>query len=67
MRVFTCTDHDGYWPVGVASLVVASTEDDARLMLQAELDNKNLGKGSFTLQEVDLLIPKATILLDGDY
>lgn len=68
LRVFTCTDHAGRW-VGVASVVVAPDEPEARKLLtkaliDARLDNEH---ASFTLNELNLAEPSAVILQDGDY
>ncbi len=67
MRVFTCTDHAGVWPVGVASIVVAPDEQAAREILAAELARHMLKPEPFTLTEVDLGTPSAIILRDGNY
>jgi len=75
LRVFICTDHDCYWPVGVASVVVAEDEEGARALLDAALVGRNGPKGGlqphaespYTLQELDVTRPGAQILLDGDY
>lgn len=67
MNVYTCTDHDCVCPTGVASIVVAESEEQARALLQAELDSRHLGDVPFTLQLVDITVPSATVLQDGDY
>lgn len=68
LRVFTCTDHEGHWPVGVASIVVADNEASARAILGGELYKHGLTQDkSFTLREVDLARPNAIVLMDGDY
>lgn len=68
MQVFVCTDHDGHYPVGVASVVVAATEDEARHLLQAELITHGLNaKKPFTLRRINSESPRAFVLLDGDY
>jgi hypothetical protein len=67
-RIFTCTDHEGHWPVGVASVVVADNETSARAVLGVELYKHGLTRNEpFTLQEVDLSHPHAVVLMDGDY
>lgn len=66
MRVFTCTDHAGYWPVGACSVIVAPDEEAARALLLDELVKRNLNKGAFTLREIPM-IAAAHVLLDGDY
>lgn len=69
VKLFTCTDHDGHWPVGVASIVLADNEMQAGMMLAHELLKKGLDpvKPAFTLTEVDMSQPCAIILNDGDY
>lgn len=72
MRLFTCTDHKGHWPVGTASIVLASNEAEARSLLDRKLYENNLilnGETThYTLNEVSLEDgPKAIILNDGDY
>lgn len=67
MNVYTCTDHDGHW-VGVASVVVAPSEEIARRMLQVELQSHGLsGNKPFTLRQINITEPRAFVLQDGDY
>ena len=69
MRVWYCTDHDGHWPVGSASVVVAEYEDQARAYLIEALREKGIHqpKGDFTLTELPLDAAKAVVLNDGEY
>ena len=68
LRVFTCTDHAGHYPVGVASVVVASSEAEARELLDAELREHGLNPDEgYSLREINPEKPKAFVLLDGDY
>jgi hypothetical protein len=65
MKVFTCVDHAGYW-VGVASVIVAPSEEEARRLLSIELRTHGLrGNQPFTLQPLDLTEPKAFVLIKG--
>lgn len=66
LNVYTCTDHDGFWPVPVASVVVAPDEATARDLLRDALADRGLDIGGFTLTELPL-VPGATILSDGTY
>lgn len=67
LNVYTCTDHDGFW-VGVASVVVAETEDVARDLLKTELKEHGLDYHKpFTLRRINIAHPKAFVLQDGDY
>ena len=68
MQVWTCTDHDGFWPVGVASVVWAYSEDQARAVLKAALKERGLdAEQPFTLQHLRIDRPSALILRDGEY
>lgn len=68
MRVFYSTDHDGHYPVGIASIVVAPNEDSARVILSEILKQHGLnGDKPFTLTELNTTSPKVLVLRDGDY
>jgi len=70
MRVFTCTSHDYHWPVGVASVVVAESEEAARKLLDEELVSGGLrpfDESPYDLVDVDTNRPHAKILCDGNY
>lgn len=74
MNVYTCVDFEGAWPVGVAAVVVAESEEHARALLVDALTNaciyprpKPLDPFTFTLQRLDTTKPSATLLADGDY
>lgn len=66
LRLFVCTDHQGYWPVGTASVVIAHDEESARALLLAALQERKLDRDAFTLQELPMA-PAAHILRDGGY
>lgn len=68
MNIYTCTDHEGHYPVGVASVVVANSEDEARKLLEAELAAHGLkNQEPFTLRRIQIERPQAFVLNDGDY
>jgi hypothetical protein len=68
LRVWTCIDHEYFFPFGCASVVVAETEDQARDLLWAELATQGLtSRAPFTLQPLDIERPNAVLLCDGDY
>lgn len=70
MKIFVCVDHDGHWPVPVASVVVAESEHDAVQLLDDALLKANLlpsSESRYTLTEVDASSPRAVILSDGNY
>lgn len=69
LRVFASRDHDGVWLGGV-SVVVAADEAAARALLDAALREHGLQPGAaapYSLREIDLSQPAATVLWDGDY
>lgn len=66
LHVYVSTDHDGQYPVGVASVVLAKNPVEARGLLDAELTSKGLNPDlPYTL--VELRGPVAMVLNDGDY
>jgi hypothetical protein len=68
VKVFVCTDHDGHWPVGTASVVVAPDEKQARVILRQALRDRWLDdEKPFTLREIDTHEKRAHVLCDGDY
>lgn len=67
MKVFVCNDHDGYWPVPTASVIVAKDEEDAKVMLRKELESKSLNTELFTLKELDVTKEQVEMLSDGNY
>lgn len=67
-NVYVCTDHDGHYPVGVCSIVVANSEAQARDLLTLALVAHGLdGAKPFTLRLLQTDKPQAFVLLDGDY
>lgn len=70
MKLWVCTDHRGFWPVGVASIVVAPTEERARVVLADALTKHGLATvpgDDFSLREIDVTAENVVILADGDY
>ena len=70
MNVYTCDNHSQHYPVGCASIVVAEDEEQAHTLLDDELKSDGLEPYEiepYTLVKVDVDIPKATILVDGNY
>lgn len=67
MKVFVCNDHEGHWPVGTASVVVAENEQQAFALLKARLEQRGIIDEKFTLMELSLDGPQAVVLCDGTY
>jgi hypothetical protein len=71
LKLYTCIDHAGFWPVGVASIVIAENEAEARICLDEALMRKGLKPSRedgtpYTLIEIPLK-KSVHILCDGDY
>lgn len=67
MDVYTCTDHDGH-SIGVASVVVANSEPEARGLLKAALHEHGLDENKpFMLRRINTETPRAFVLQDGDH
>lgn len=70
MRLFVVTDHDSYWPVGSASVIVAENEKQAHNLMDAALVADGLKPwldDPYTLVEISLDKPQAKILVNGEY
>lgn len=69
MRVYYCTNFDGYWPVGTAAIVVAKSPHKAALLLESTLEGISLGQ-SIDEKDMHLVGTKeenVLILRDGNY
>ena len=67
LRVWTCKGFEGYWPVGTAAVVVAVSMSEAARLLEGELGKLGLTQSvELTFEELDLGIPHAKVLLDGN-
>lgn len=68
LRVWTCDDFRGLYPVGSAAVVVAKDEETARTKLREALEDHGLGEqGDLPLTEVLTDVPGVIILVDGNY
>jgi hypothetical protein len=68
LHVYVCTDHDYHFPVGVASVVIARNQVDARGLLDAQLEARGLNPNKpYTLVEIGQDGPVAVVLCDGNY
>jgi hypothetical protein len=67
LKVFTCTDHKGHWPVGVASVVIAANETEARRLLDIALLEEGLDVDEYSLREIPANEPRAVVLNNGEY
>ena len=73
-RIWINNNFKGFYPVGTAAVIIADSVEEARDLLQAELDKLGLKQPTserpiplkyFT--ELSLNEPKAKILNDGNY
>jgi len=68
MKVFTCNDFEGHWPVGSAAVMVANTASEAREMLGAWLEENNLPQTrDFSVEELLTQNRSIRVLVDGEY
>jgi hypothetical protein len=70
MKVWFSIDHDFFYPVGCCSIVVASTYQRAKELLDEKLMSHGLAPfvaKPYTLHEIKCSSEFAEILLDGDY
>lgn len=70
MKIYTCTDFTGKWPVGVSAIIVAPGLVTAMRFLLEELAYAGMPQDnnySPTLVEIDQYRPSVTILQNGDY
>jgi hypothetical protein len=67
MKVFYSTDFEGFYPVGTAAIVIASNEEEARTLLDAEIKKHGLPDTDYTLHKVSKGRAKALIIVDGNY
>jgi hypothetical protein len=70
MKVWTCNDFQGLYPVGSAAVIVAETEVEARKELDGQLWLMMLKQDPdqpYHLVELPLDYPNVVILVDGNY
>lgn len=69
LKVFTCTDFTGHWPVGVAAVVFANSQEQAAELLAERLALNGLPQTIVpaAMEERDISSPAVMILRDGDY
>lgn len=75
MKVFTCDDFKGHYPVGTAAVVVADDINVARQMLADHLKTLGLPQDDghpsrphrFSLTQLHTSKPQVIILNDGNY
>ena len=69
MKIFTHKRWEGYYPVGVAAVIVANNVFEAQIYLEDKLHSMGLSQevDVSLFVEINIDIPGCTILLDGDY
>ena len=70
LKIYICTDHDGHWPVGVASVITAKDKREAKKLLDKELIADGLTpfkENSYNLTEIENNKSEAYILNNGSY
>lgn len=68
LKLYTCNEFDGHWPVGSAAVVIAESKNEAADMLEVKLESIGLKQkiDSGTMVEV-LMMKQAIALCDGNY
>lgn len=72
MKVYTCTNFEGVWPVGTAAVIVAASEQEAKTALIKVLKDHGLSGDAYGTEEFDLIeinvnCSSVIILRDGNY
>lgn len=70
LKVFYCKDFEGYWPVGTSAVIVAGTREGAEILLHDKLQQMGLTPKTYpggTLVEINMDLPQAIVLSDGNY
>ncbi len=69
MKVFTCKNFTGYWPVGTSAVIVAKSKAEAAVLLQSKLSSIGLPQTieENELEEVNTKESNVVILSDGNY
>lgn len=69
MKVFTCTEFAGHYPVGVAAVIVAASPELAARHLERTLAEAGLPQkiDPSTMEHIKSRTASCTVLLDGNY
>ena len=68
MKTFVI-EFNGYWPVGACAVVVAESKEQAIEMMIEKLKTMNLTEGNdeLSITEIDITVPRVTVIFDGNY
>lgn len=69
MKVWTCNNFTGHWPVGTAAVIAALTREQAVGLLADKLCGEGLSQEIKLedVEELDLAKPNCVILCNGEY
>ena len=68
MKIYVCTDFEGFWPAGTAAVMVASSEEEAIQLLLDKLKAIGLSQSKTpNVSRVPQARPTVQILNDGTY
>lgn len=74
MKLFTVTNFPGHYPVGFAAIIVAHNVEEAKTLFEQalvedglELTDRFNKPIKYTPVEVNLKVPKAVLLANGNY
>lgn len=69
MNIWTNTNFEGHWPVGVAAVIIADSAEEATELLNLELISEGLKPTAEEkyMEPLDLRRKHAKVLNNGDY
>ena len=69
MNVYTCNKFDGHYPTGVGAVIVASSPEEAKTILEEKLSDIGLFQDVplDVIKQVNTEVASVIILADGDY
>lgn len=70
LKIFTCNNFEGIYPVGTAAIMVAHDKEEAKSMLLANMKERKLEQNRndpLKIEEINCDSPKILILNDGNY
>lgn len=66
MKVYSAK-HNGHYPVGACSIIVAENRRTARRILKAELASRGLSLEDIEMEEVETDVQAVHVILEGQY
>lgn len=69
LKIYTCNNFTGHWPVPTAAVVIAENQEDAAGILSIQLNAEGLQQDVYPDQMVELYTDQKRVILlsKGDY